>query len=376
LDLPAPLPQSRPEGFLYRHGVKLFVSLLMGGSLALLLVRGGLPLVPRQGAFDSLIAWTVPAYIASLVVVHLFRAIRWRHLLEPIGHVPAARVLAVSWIGFAAIMISVFRSGEVVRPLLISRRGPVRLWEAAGTIGAERVIDGLLLSLILFISLQLSTPLDPLPDRIGDLPVPAAAVPGAAYTVLAIFAAAFAMMALFFWRRDLARRIIHALVDPISRKLADRAAGIVEGVAGGLSFLPSPRHLAPFLVETLIYWGVNALGVWLLAWGCGLTSISFAEACVIMGCVGIGILVPAGPGYFGAFQLSTYMALAMFFPEGAIKGAGAAFVFLIYTTQLGWHVVAAGIGVLLDPETKLLGVRADAGADAGGSSDAGAGAGK
>jgi hypothetical protein len=72
-----------------------------------------------------------------------------------------------------------------------------------------------------------------------------------------------------------------------------------------------------------------------------------------MGVVGIGILVPAGPGYFGAFQLSTYIALAMYFPEGAIKNAGAAFVFLLYGTQLIFHVVAAIIagGLLLGPET-------------------------
>ena len=93
--------------------------------------------------------------------------------------------------------------------------------------------------------------------------------------------------------------------------------------------------------------------MWLLAWGTGLLSMTFAQACVVMGVVGIGILVPAGPGYFGAFQLSTYIALAMYFPEGAIKSSGAAFVFLLYGTQLLFHVVAAVIagGLLLGPET-------------------------
>lgn len=356
---PATADVAASGGFLRRHAVKLLVSILIGGGLAILLVRGGLPLVPKREAFAALLPWTVPAYVASLVVVHLFRAARWRHLLRPIGHVSTARVLAVSWIAFAAIVLSVFRSGEVVRPILISRRGPVRLWEATGTIGAERVIDGLVLSLVLFASLRLSTPLDPLPDHVGDLPVPAAAVPGAAYTVLAIFGGAFAMMALFFWRRDLARRLIHALLDPVSRSLADRAASIIERIADGLRFLPSPGHLLPFLLETLAYWATNALGVWLLAWGCGLRGATFAEACVIMGCVGIGILVPAGPGYFGAFQLSAYMALAMFFPEGSIKGAGAAFVFLLYTTQLAWHVVAAGIGFAIDPSALRAGALAE-----------------
>jgi hypothetical protein len=294
--------------------------------------------------------WTVPAYVVSLAVLHYLRAIRWRHLLRPVGQVSNRSVLAVSWIAFAAILISPFRSGEIVRPYLITRRGSVRLWEATGTIGAERVIDGLILSIFLFASLRLSTPLDPLPDHVGQLPVPAAAVPKATYMALGLFFCAFAAMALFFFARGFARRVTHAAAYIISRRVADRAAGIVERVADGLRFLPSARHLGPFLFETMLYWGINVAGVWLLAWGSGLAGMTLAEAAVTVGCIGIGILVPAGPGFFGAFQLSTYMALAMFFPEEALRGPGAAFVFLLYACQVGWHLIAAVVGLALDAE--------------------------
>lgn len=348
-----------PRGFLHRHATKILASLLLGAGLAWLLARGGLPIVPPREAFAALRPWTVVAYVASLALVHLFRAIRWRHLLRPLGDVSARSALAVSWIAFAAILLSPLRTGEVVRPYLIARRGRVRLWEATGTVAAERIIDGLVLSLLLFAALQLSAPLDPLPDRVGDLAVPAAAVPGAAYSVLALFACCFVAMGVFFWRRDLARRATRAIVGVVSTRLADRLAGVVERVAEGLRFLPAPRRLAPFLAETLAYWGVNAAGVWMLGWGAGLAGFTLVEACVVVGCIGIGILVPAGPGFFGAFQLAAYMALAMFFPEAMIKGPGAAFVFLLYVTQVGWHVVAAGIGLLLDTDEQPAAVAAE-----------------
>ena len=352
LESPESLASVSPAGFFRRHGVKLILSLLLGGGLALLLARGGLPLIPPEEAFAELKPWTVAAYVVSLVGVHVFRAARWRHLLRVLGEASLRSILAVSWVAFAVIMISPFRSGEVVRPYLITKRSSVTLWQAAGTIGAERVIDGLVLSLILFVALVVATPLDPLPSQVGDLPVSPAAIPGATYAVLALFAACFGLMGVFFWRRDLARRATHAVVGIVSKRLAVHAARIVEGVADGLRFLPSARHLVPFLAETLVYWGINALGVWLLGWGTGLVGMTFGQACVVMGVVGIGILVPAGPGYFGAFQLSTYMALAMYFPEGAIKSSGAAFVFLLYGTQLLFHVVAAILagGLLLEPE--------------------------
>lgn len=345
---PAPPARGGLAGLLHRHGVKLVASLLLGGGLAWLLARGGLPLLPPARAFAAVKPWTVAVYVASLAVVHFFRAFRWRHLLRPVGEVSGRSVLAVSWIGFGAILLSPLRSGEIVRPYLITRRSNIRFWEAAGTVGAERVIDGLVLSVVLFAGLSLATPLSPLPDHVGSLPVHAAAVPKAAYGALIVFMSAFTLMGIFFFARDFARRVTFAVIGLVSRDLAAAFAGIVERVADGLRFLPSARATVPFLAETLTYWGVNVVGVALLAWGCGLADITLAQAAVTVGCLGVGILVPAGPGYFGAFQLSTYMALAMYFPEATLVGPGAAFVFLLYVTQIGFHVVAMAFALALD----------------------------
>jgi uncharacterized protein (TIRG00374 family) len=351
-DAPAAVSSLAPagglRGLLHRHGVKLGASLVLGVGLAWILARGGLPLVPPPSAFAAFKPWTLGVYVLSLAVVHFLRAVRWRHLLRPVGGASLRSVIVVSWIAFGAIILSPLRSGEIVRPYLITRRSRVRFWEAAGTVGAERVIDGLVLSVVLFTGLQLAAPLSPLPDHIGSLPVPAAAVPKAAYAALVVFMSAFTLMGVFFFARDFARRATFAVIGVVSRDLAERFAAIVERVADGIRFLPSWRSTLPFLLETLGYWLANALGVQMLAWGVGLTTMTLAEAVVTIGCVGVGILVPAGPGYFGAFQLSTYMALAMYFPEAVLVGPGAAFVFLFYAVQILFHLVAMAVALLID----------------------------
>jgi uncharacterized protein (TIRG00374 family) len=339
---------ARDTSALQKHGLKLLVSLVLGGGIAWVLARGGLPLVPPASAFARLRPWTVVVYVSSLAVVHFLRAIRWRHLLRPVGQASWRSILSVSWIAFGAILLSPLRSGEIVRPYLITKRSNVRGWEAAGTVGAERVLDGLVLSVMLFAGLQLATPLSPLPDHVGNLPVRADAVPKAAYGALALFMVAFALMGTFFFARDFARRATFAVIGAVSLGLAERLAAIVERVADGLRFLPSPAHLVPFLAETVAYWLLNIAGVQLLAWGAGLDGITLAQAAVTVGCLGFGILVPSGPGYFGAFQFSTFMALAMYFPEEMLTGPGAAFVFLLYVTQVGFHVLAMGIGLVID----------------------------
>jgi glycosyltransferase 2 family protein len=327
---------------------RLGLSLLLAAAFAWVAFRGGLPLVPPTEAFSSVEWSAVVVYVVSLGIVHWFRAARWRHLLRPVGNASLLDVVAVAWVGFGAILLSPLRSGEVVRPYLIARHGSVRLWEATGTVGAERIIDGLIVSGVLFAGLRMATPLHPLPDHIGDLPVPVAAVPAAATGALVLFVGAFTAMGLFFFARDFARRLTLRVVGLISMRLAGALAGIVERVAEGMRFLPSPKHLVPFLLETAAYWVVNATGVWLLARGTGLQSMTLSEACVTMACIGIGILVPSGPGYFGAFQLSAYAALAMYVQEAPLRASGAAFVFLLYVTQVSVHVVAmlVGLGVL------------------------------
>src|SRR5712672_3632850 len=88
--------------------------------------------------------------------------------------------------------------------------------------------------------------------------------------------------------------------------------------------------------------------MWVLARGCGIQSITLLQAFVVMGVLGVGILVPAGPGLFGAFQASIYAALAMYFPEDVVLGPGAAFVFVVYALQFTWTLLAAGFFLVVD----------------------------
>ncbi len=340
----------RPRSWLSRHGGKLALSLVIGAGFALLLRAGALPLVPDPASFARVEWWTLPAYVGVWAVVHTLRAARWHYLLAPIKHVPLGRIVSASFIGFAAIVVLPLRTGEVVRPVLLRREG-VSAWAATGTVAAERVIDGLFLTTLLFVALAASTPLDPLPDRIGDLAVPVAVVPRAAYAMLAVFAAAFVAMGVFYWRREFARRATERVVGLVSPRLATWLSDKVEQVASGLGFLPRWRYSAPFLGWTALYWAANICGIWLLAWGAGLDAIGPVQACVIMGVIALGILVPNAPGFFGAFQVSVYAALAMFCPKEDVIGPGAALTFLLYGTQVSTTLLAALGAMLVDRHT-------------------------
>lgn len=340
--------ETAPTSWVRRNALKLAGSIVTGLCLAWLLRAGGLPVVPGANAFNA-VNWNGVGLFALIWMFVLFvRSARWHFLIAPIEKVPFRSVLTVSFIGLGALVLLPLRTGELVRPALIRAHGNLSGWAAAGTIAAERVIDGLFLSSLLFFALRFSTPVDPMPDHIGSLPVPVAAVPSAAYAALAVFAAAFVTMGLFYWRRHFARSLTQRVIGIVSPRLGDRVASLVEHVSDGLSFLPRLRYAGPFILCTAAYWLANCAGIYVLLHACGLESASLAQSMAVLGILALGILTPNAPGLFGTFQLSLYAGLAMFFPAEQVVGPGAVFVFLLYVMQLGITLVVAGAALVVD----------------------------
>lgn len=326
---------------------QLGLGLLIAGFFVWLMRAGALPLVPGRQAFSEMRWWTAAVYFAGWSLVHVLRAARWQLLLAPIAKISLRRVFAASFVGFLAILVLPLRAGEVVRPVMVRERGRLSAWAAAGTLGAERIADGLVLSAMLFVALAVSKPLDPLPDRLGDLPIPVKIIPSAAYAALAVFTLAFLVMLAFYRWKQAARRLVHGLLDVVSPRLASWVSGRIEKLAEGLRFVSLWRQSVPFALVTLAYWTLNVACTWLLGWGTGFEEFTYARACVVTGVLALGVLMPNAPGFFGAYQFSLYAGLAVFYPREPVLERGAAFVFTMYVLQSLITFIFAFWGLLL-----------------------------
>ncbi len=327
------MPPSSP-GLIRRILPKLVVSLALGSLFAWLYARGGVPLIPPRSGFHALAWWAIPSFIVLQMATHLVRAVRWRHLIEPVKPLPLKEVIVVNWIGFFAIFALPLRLGEVARPALSKARDGIPLSAGFGTIAVERVIDGLLTSL------AVAWALFALPRLEVDDPL-ARALPGYGYLALTVFGSAFVALALFLWQRKFATRLTRRVFGLVSNSLGEMLAEKVSSVADGLRSLGDARLAIAFLFETLLYWTLNATGMWVLAIGCGLPA-SFEHAVAMMGILAIGILLPAGPGLFGAFQLALLLALRLYFPTELVESEGVTYIFLLYITQ-GLLICLSGI---------------------------------
>ncbi len=304
---------------------KLVISVLVGALLAWLVTRGGVPLIPQAESFSIVQWWVVPAYFAVYVLTHAVRASRWRFLIAPVKRIEIREVIALNWVGFFAIFVFPLRLGELARPALTKARQGVSISVGLGTVAVERVLDGVITSACVVWALFALPRLEPA-DQITAM------LPTYGYLSLAIFTAAFAVLGMFLWQRELAVRLSERLLGFVSAGLGTFVSSKVGSVADGLRSIGDARLAGGFLLESLVYWGLNAAGLWLLGIGCGL-PIEPGHGVAVLGVLAIGIMLPTGPGLFGNFQLAVSTALKLYLAETVVGTQGAVYVFLAYTIQ-------------------------------------------
>lgn len=305
---------------------RLLLSIVLGGIFAWLIARGGVPLIPSLDELSHVDAGWMGVYALILLSMHFVRATRWRFLVAPAKpDVPFWQGVLINWVGFFAIFVLPLRIGELARPAVSKMRLGVPLSVGFGTVAVERVFDGLLTSLCVVWGLAF------LPQLETDDPI-ARSLPYYGWVAVTGFGAAFAGLVLFLWQRELAKVLVRWTFGLVSKSLAERLSDKVMGIADGIRSIARPRLALGFLSESLVYWGLNATGMWVLARACGL-DLGWGHAAALMGILAIGVLLPAGPGMFGNFQLAVLTGLRLYVAEAVVDSAGSVYVFLLYSTQ-------------------------------------------
>jgi glycosyltransferase 2 family protein len=321
---------------------RLLASLLLLAVFIWVLRAGALPILPEREALSRANKLLLATYFVWFLIVQVSRGIRWSCLLKPFAPVPLKVAIDLTAIGNAALVLLPLRTGEFVRPLMARRYG-VSGFAAASTIGAERIIDGFFVGLFLFTSLALA------PGRPTDFELagPAfrdpAVISRVARLALIGFSLAFLMLVLFRWQKRMMNRLIRSTLGRVSESLSNRLTSMLERLASGLEFLNDRSSAVAYLALTTVYWAMQIFGIWLLARACGFHELTYFEACAVTGVFALGFMLPAPPGFFGAFQATLYAGLLLYFSDARVKTDGAAAVFFAYVIQIGITLLVGAV---------------------------------
>ena len=179
---------------------------------------------------------------------------------------------------------------------------------ATSSIVAERIIDGLYLSIVLALALGFVPTIHPLPDKVRGLPVSVAHVRDERLRDA---------RPLLRGLRDHRGLLLRAIMGPPRHPSGHRQGLAAPGrearrngreVRGWTARLRARPGRARVPRRDDVYWTLNAFGMWILAWGCGRRARRRHGRPVRRGvraswaCSGCAILIPGPPGMLGVFQ--------------------------------------------------------------------------
>jgi uncharacterized protein (TIRG00374 family) len=324
--------------------LKIALSLAVGGVCVILAARG---IHPHEvvAALRALSPGAIALYLVTLALTHLFRTWRWEYLLRPVGvSLPFKRLFLVSSAGFMAILALPFRLGEFVRPYYVTRERGGSMSAVLGTVAVERIVDGLLIS-ILFFGSYLASAGDSFPRSMRV----------AAWLSLLGFVALTSFLAVArVWTDrtiDLVLRV--SLLRRLAPRRADQLAHKLRSLISGFNVLADHRNFGIFLAQSIVYWAINGLGMWMLARLMGL-PISVGAAFTTMAVTGIILTAPNSPGLVGQFELAIKLGLSAYLPAAVVNSSGMAYGLVVHGVQTVWYIA---IGLCALPALSARGAR-------------------
>src|SRR6185503_14581785 len=160
--------------------------------------------------------WLLPGVLAYFVGVWA-RTWRWHYLLRPLKAIPLKTIWPVVVIGYMGNNVYPFRAGEVIRAYVLKKKEGVSMSASIATILVERIFDGLVMLLFVFVAL----PFTPgLPAWLREIVILASvAFLGALIFFFALAALPHVSRSFYQW---VIARFMPAVLQPKMLALADR----------------------------------------------------------------------------------------------------------------------------------------------------------
>ena len=252
------------------------------------------------------------------------RAIRWEFLLSPLGYRTSLlhRTMAV-FIGYL-VNVTIPRSGEVSRALLVSNYDEVPIDQSLGTIISERVIDMLLLLLFTAVAFVLQF------EVISTFLL--SKIPFQKLLWLLIGGGLLFVVLLYF---------IYNSQNKLFIKLKNFLNGIKEGVLSVLKI----RHKLLFLLHTLFIWAMYFLMFYIPFFALPETANISLPNVLTAFVVGSFAMTFTNAG-FGSYPFFIAEVLLLF---GVATPIGTAFGWLVWSSQFAMTLILGGLSFVFLP---------------------------
>jgi len=247
--------------------------------------------------------WLAPAVLVYFVAVWA-RTWRWHYLLGPIKAIPLRQLFPIVVIGYMGNNVYPARAGELIRAYVLRKREGISISASLATIIVERIFDGVVMLLFVFVSL----PFTPMPAWLQRVVIVGGLLFFGALLVFFIIAASpVRAQKIYAW---LITHLVPASFQGPIRGFADR---FMEG----LHSLRSGRDLFMVFLTSPLIWLTETVVYWLVVQGFDF-NVPFYALMLMSGVVNLATTIPSSPGYVGTFDALGIKVLEGFDVSGTL----------------------------------------------------------
>ena len=279
--------------------------------------------------------WLIPSVITYFVAVWV-RTWRWDYMLRPLKHIPVRELFPVVVIGYMGNNIYPLRMGELLRSYVLWRREDVPVGASLGTVVVERVFDGVIMLIFVFVGL----PFLPFP---GDYQFLVTVASIAFLGALIVF---FVLAAMPDRALALAKVIFgFALPSKASEPLLDFTQKFLDGLKGLRDF----KNVMMIFFTSLVIWLLETVKYWFVmqAFDFGDAIVPFFGLMLMNGVVNLATTLPTAPGYVGTFDGP---GIAVLVAYGVAQPVATAYTLVLHialwlpiTVLGGWYMLREGL---------------------------------
>lgn len=251
------------------------------------------------------------------VLAQVFRALRWRQALAPLGMRPRCHTsICAIFLSYSSSLV-IPRVGEVLRCGVLSRWDGIKLSHSVGTVVTERVVDMVLILLLAIVTIAFQIPVF---TRFMESTGMSLHSLLQGFTPAGYLVTGLSLLLILFTSWLLCRKY----------KFYSRTRSVVSDLADGLLSVRKVKNPSLFLVYSIAIWAAYYLHFYLTFFCFDFTENVGAMAALVAFVVGsFAVLVPT-PNGAGPWHFAVKTVLVLY---GVGNVDGAVFVLVVHTIQ-------------------------------------------
>ncbi len=314
---------------------KLWLGLLVSAFFMWLALRGLKLGDVWEYVHTARYVWILPGIVVYFLAVWA-RTWRWDYMLRPLKHVPLIRLFPVVVIGYMGNNVYPARAGEVLRSFVLREREAIPMSASLATVVVERVFDGLVMLIFVFMAL----PFTPLPNDRDDI-----------RTLVNISSIAFFLALVLFFVMAAFPDSFYKLAETVGYKIFPHRIHhpllmFLKRFLDGLESLRSFRSVLMIFFTSIIIWLLETVKYWFVMQAFDF-QVSFFVLMLMNGVVNLATTVPSAPGYVGTFDVPGIYVLTIY---GVPEEIAAAYTLVLHAalwlpiTLMGaYYMIRAGM---------------------------------